>query len=175
MSASDPYAISQLHTDPARDAADQGIRQVTIRPLDTLRRGWELLGDQYWMFLVAVLIMLLLAYLGPLGILAAPLCVGLFLCLIERERGGPIALGTLFQGFNQFVDSLVVVLISLAVSLIVFMPIAFVIGALVIFSSLVARHTACFGTGLTVVLVHRPSCLQLAGIHPIRFCLPVDR
>jgi len=62
----------------------------------------------------------------PFGILQGPIVVGMFLCFAQRQQTGRTEFGTLFKGFEQFLDAFIATLIMVAVSLVVMAPIAIV-------------------------------------------------
>ena len=48
--------------------------------------------------------------------------IGVFLCLLQRQRGEPVEFGTLFKGFDQFVQGLVVAALKMIPIIIVLVP-----------------------------------------------------
>ena len=48
--------------------------------------------------------------------------VGIFLCLLQRQRGEPVEFGTLFKGFEQFVPGLVVAAFKMIPIFIILVP-----------------------------------------------------
>jgi hypothetical protein len=106
--------------------------QVRIDPLDLLKRGLHFLGDQYWIFLAVTLVGVIIGSLVPLSILLGPMLVGFYLCLLERERSSRIEFGTLFRGFDRFLDSLLVILAVTVFAFLVILPfIALTLGLVV--------------------------------------------
>jgi len=120
---SNPYesTTSQYSSDPL--SCPQPVR-ISIDPIDLLRRGYRGLGDQYWIFLAVSLVGVFIGSLVPMNILMGPMLVGIFLCAKERERSEKIEFGTLFRGFDQFLDSLIVIIALTVLSLLVLLPIA---------------------------------------------------
>jgi uncharacterized membrane protein len=93
------------------------------------------MGDQYWLFVAMTFLAILIGSVVPFGILMGPMFVGLYLCFKEREEGRRVEFGKLFQGFDEFVNSLVVTLILIAVSLVVIIP-CYIIGGIGMFAIL---------------------------------------
>lgn len=81
-----------------------------IKPVECLRLGWELIKDQYWIFVGMTFVGLLLGSFVPFGILMGPMMCGIFLALFQRRRGEQVEFGTLFKGFDYFGDSVVAAL-----------------------------------------------------------------
>lgn len=110
-------------------------RQISINPIDLYKRSLALMGDQYWLFVAMTFLAILIGSVVPFGILMGPMFVGLYLCFKEREEGRRVEFGKLFQGFDEFVNSLVVTLILIAVSLVVIIP-CYIIGGIGMFAIL---------------------------------------
>jgi uncharacterized membrane protein len=131
MSYSSPYESPASHVGFVND---DEIRKVSIDPIGLLRRGKDLLGDQYWLFLVVCWLAVIIGSMVPFGIVMGPLMVGVYLCLREREQGKPFELGTLFNGFERFIDAFIAVLLQLVIGFVVLIPVivALIIVAFVI-------------------------------------------
>jgi hypothetical protein len=129
MSQFNPYEPTQ-----SRISADPNSpRQVSINPIDLYKRSLALMGDQYWLFVGMTLVAILVGSVVPFGILMGPMFVGLYMCFREREEGRRVEFGKLFQGFDEFVNSLIVTLILVVVSLIIIVPF-YIIGGIGLFS-----------------------------------------
>ena len=125
MSQFNPYEPTQ-----SRIGADPNSpRQVSINPIDLYKRSLALMGDQYWLFVGMTFLAILIGSVVPFGILMGPMFVGLYLCFKEREEGRRVEFGKLFQGFDEFVNSLIVTLILIVVSLVVIIPVYIIAGA----------------------------------------------
>ncbi len=142
MSNPNPYASdpNPYSPDPILAVDDLMIRRIAIDPIDLLKRSYELIRDQYWLFLAIVLTGTFLGAVGPLGLLFGPLMVGIYLCFIQRELGQQVEFGTLFKGFQFFLDSFVAILIIAGLLLLVVIPL-FVIFVLGILMTVVAVPT----------------------------------
>lgn len=124
MSDPNPYA-------PTRSTVEYdeaGIRAVEIRPLQLMKRGYDLIADEYWLFLAITFFGLTLASVTPLGLLTGPMMVGIFLCYAECEQGQRVDFTTLFRGFEYLVESVLAWLILLVAGMIVMIPLLAVIG-----------------------------------------------
>ncbi|MBI2803533.1 MAG: hypothetical protein HYX68_00950 [Planctomycetes bacterium] len=78
-----------------------------IHPMQCLREGWQLIREQYWLFVGIVFVGGFIAGLGPMGILIGPMFCGFFLCLFRREHGQEADFSLLFKGFDYFIPGLV--------------------------------------------------------------------
>jgi hypothetical protein len=99
------------------------VRRVAIQPFDLMKQSLDLMGDQYWLFVGVTFVGLLISSFVPLGILLGPMMCGIYLCFFHRLVGKPASFELLFQGFDYFVESLIVTLLLLAASLVVMLPI----------------------------------------------------
>jgi len=82
-----------------------------VQPVECIKAGWELIKDQYWLFVGMVVVGILIGQAVPLGILLGPMMCGLYLCYFKRRRGEPIEFGTMFKGFDYFAPSLIATLL----------------------------------------------------------------
>ncbi|MEX0824711.1 MAG: hypothetical protein WD119_01015 [Pirellulaceae bacterium] len=105
---------------------DALIRKVRIEPINLLKRAHAFLGDRYWLFMGITLVALLVGSLVPMNIILGALTVGVYLCLIEHEARRPVELSMLFKGFEYFVDSLIVILVLMAVSFAIILPLVII-------------------------------------------------
>ena len=76
-----------------------------ISPLECVKEGWQLIKDQYWLFL-GISLVAMLGGAVPV-VLIGPMMVGLYLCLFAKMRGEPVEFGMLFKGFDYFTQGLV--------------------------------------------------------------------
>src|SRR5882724_8478227 len=83
-----------------------------IRPVQCVREAWRLVKDDYWLFLGVTLVRVPIASFAPLTLLMGPMMCGIYICLLRRLDGRPIDFSMLFRGFNYFVPSMVVALLS---------------------------------------------------------------
>lgn len=97
------------------------FRRGVIAPVECIKEGWALIKDQYWLFFGISLVGILIGGIVPI-VLLGPMMVGIFLCLLKRQRGELVEFGTLFKGFDQFIPGLVVTLLKMIPIFIVLIP-----------------------------------------------------
>jgi len=83
------------------------FKRHAVQPVECLKRGWDLIKDQYWLFVGMSVVGLLIGNAVPLGILMGPMMCGLYLALLKRQAGEPVEFATLFKGFDFFVDGMI--------------------------------------------------------------------
>ncbi|HEY0323230.1 MAG TPA: hypothetical protein VGC66_19900 [Pyrinomonadaceae bacterium] len=93
-----------------------------VRPVECLRGGWNLIKDQYWLFLGMAFVALFIGSAVPLGILLGPMMCGLYMAFFRRQRGEPVTFELLFKGFDFFGDSLVATLVQVVPMFLVVVP-----------------------------------------------------
>lgn len=106
-----------------------------VRPVECLRKGWELIKGQYWLFMGMALTAILIGSAVPLGILLGPMMCGLWLALLKRQRGETVTFDLLFKGFDYLTDSIIATLIQVVPMLIVLIP-TYIIGFVLIIPSM---------------------------------------
>lgn len=92
-----------------------------IKPVECLKEGWELIKDQYWLFLGITLVGILIGGAVPI-VLLGPMMVGIFLCLFKKQERQPVEFGELFKGFDYFVQGLIVAVIKVVPIVILLVP-----------------------------------------------------
>jgi uncharacterized membrane protein len=92
-----------------------------VAPFDCLKEGWALIKDQYWLFLGITLVGILIGGAVPI-VLLGPMMVGIFLCLFKKQERQPVEFGTLFKGFDYFVQGLIVAVIKVVPIVILMVP-----------------------------------------------------
>lgn len=90
--------------------------------MECLRGGWDLIKDQYWLFLGMTFVAIFIGSAVPMGILLGPMMCGLYLALLRRQRGEPVQFDTLFKGFDYFKDGLIAALIQVVPVLLIMLP-----------------------------------------------------
>ena len=83
------------------------FKRHAVQPVECFKRGWDLIKDQYWLFVGMSLVGLLIGNAVPLGILMGPMMCGLYLALLKRHAGETVEFGALFKGFDYFVDGMI--------------------------------------------------------------------
>ncbi|HKU73067.1 MAG TPA: hypothetical protein VJR02_04070 [Pyrinomonadaceae bacterium] len=98
------------------------FKRQAVEPVQCLKNGWELIKDQYWLFVGMTFIGVLIGGAVPLGILLGPMMCGLYLTFFKKRRGEPIEFGTLFKGFDYFAPSLIATLLHVVPILVIVVP-----------------------------------------------------
>lgn len=97
------------------------FRTGVIKPVECIKEGWALIKDQYWLFFGISLVGILIGGAVPI-VLLGPMMVGIFLCLLQRQRQQPVEFGDLFKGFDYFVQGLIVAVIKVIPLIILMVP-----------------------------------------------------
>lgn len=97
------------------------FRTGVIKPVECLKEGWELIKDQYWLFFGISLVGMLIGGAVPV-VLLGPMMVGVFLCLFQKQKRQQVEFGTLFKGFDYFVQALIVALVKVLPIIIIMIP-----------------------------------------------------
>ncbi len=135
MSQDNPYQASAEPASPHPIPGEAMVRKVQVRPIELLQRGYALLGEQYLLMVGVTLVAMLVGSLVPMGLILGALLVGIYFCCMQREQFGRTEFGTLFKGFDFFVESLLVMLMSVGLSLVVLIP-TYIIGVVGMFAIL---------------------------------------
>ena len=98
------------------------FKRQAVEPVQCLKHGWELIKDQYWLFVGMTFIAVLIGGAVPMGILLGPMMCGLYLTFFKKRRGEPIEFGTMFKGFDFFGPSLVATLLHIVPILAIVIP-----------------------------------------------------
>ena len=109
-------------------------KRNAIRPVECLSGGWELVRDQYWLFVAMILVGFMIGSAVPLGILMGPMMCGIYLAFFKRRRGEPIEFGTLFKGFDYFGNSVVAAILHTLPIIVIVVPAYFVFYLGMVFS-----------------------------------------
>ena len=97
-------------------------RRNAVEPVQCIKAGWELVKDQYWLFVGMCVVAVIIGGAVPLGILLGPMMCGLYLTFFKRRRGEPIEFGTLFKGFDYFGPSLIATLLHVVPIIAIVVP-----------------------------------------------------
>src|SRR6185503_12241632 len=97
------------------------FRRQAVEPVECIKGGWELIKNQYWLYVGMCLIAVLIAGAIPL-ILQGPMMCGLYLTFFKTRRGEPIEFGTMFKGFDFFGPSLIATLLHVVPILVIVVP-----------------------------------------------------
>jgi hypothetical protein len=98
------------------------FRRKAVAPVECIKAGWNLIRDQYWLFVGISIVGMLIGMVVPFGILLGPMMCGIYLTLFKTRRGQPVEFNDLFKGFDYFGDSLIATLLHLVPVLVIFVP-----------------------------------------------------
>lgn len=84
-----------------------------IAPTQCISGGWDLIKNDYWLFLgIALVGWLIMSCLFCVSwFLAGPILAGIYYCLFKRMNGEMVEFGMMFKGFDKFVPTMVLGLI----------------------------------------------------------------
>ncbi len=102
------------------------FKRGAVEPMRCLSEGWNLVKDQYWLFVGMCLVGMLIANAVPLGILLGPMMSGVYYSLFQKRRGKPVEFGNLFKGFDYFGPSLIATLVHIVPIVVIVVPAYFV-------------------------------------------------
>ena len=101
---------------------DIPYNRKVVDPMECIRRGWQIVKPNYWLFVGMVFISMLIGSAVPLGILLGPMMCGLYLTLFASRRREPIEFGMLFKGFEYFAPALIAALLHVIPIIIIIVP-----------------------------------------------------
>ena len=113
------------------------FRRNAVEPVECIKGGWELIKNQYWLFVGMTLVGILIGSAVPI-ILLGPMMCGLNLAFFKTRRGEAIEFGTLFKGFDYFGQSLIATLIHTIPIIVIVVP-AYILFYVSIFVSMAAQ------------------------------------
>lgn len=98
------------------------FRSKVVRPIECLKAGYELVKNQYWLYVGICAVGMIIASLVPLGILMGPMMCGIYLTMFKTRRGQPVEFGDLFKGFDLFGESLIAALLHMIPIFVILVP-----------------------------------------------------
>lgn len=104
------------------DQAFPEFKRQAVEPIECLKRGWDLIKDQYWLFVGMSLLTFMIGSAVPFGILMGPMMCGLYLTFLRRMAGETIEFGTLFKGFDYFGDGMIAALLHYIPMILIIVP-----------------------------------------------------
>lgn len=93
-----------------------------VQPMVCLRAGYDLIRDQYWVFVGMCLVGILIGSAVPFGILMGPMMCGLYVAIFQKHRGQRVEFGTLFKGFDYLGESIIATLIHVIPIVVIIVP-----------------------------------------------------
>jgi hypothetical protein len=155
---------------------DLEFQTGAIEPLEVYKEAWAIMKDQFWLIFAITLVGMLIGSVVPL-ILIGPMMCGIYMCLLAKIDGRPLAFDKLFKGFDYFLPGLIVALVIM-VPLVVFMIAIYVpmIGMAVAGSALSEGELVPLIVGMLVVVVAVAAVMTLFhSLIIFAFPLIVDR
>lgn len=130
------------------------FRRGVVQPVECIKAGWELVKDQYWLFVGMCAVAMIVGSAVPLGILMGPMMCGLYLVFFSKRRGLPIEFGMLFKGFDYFGHSVVAALLHVIPIMAIIIP-AYIFLYIGMFAAMAAGSASDSGpvAGLAFLLV----------------------
>ena len=135
--------------------------QMTLGPF--VSKAWALVTANLVLFIVSYLIFAVLCSIPLVGlIIGGPLMFGFVRIIQKRYKGEPAEIGQVFDGFKDFTKGLVTVLLAVAASLCIVIPIVIII--------VILSMIPCVGAVLAVLLY---ICAILALSAGLYFLMPI--
>jgi hypothetical protein len=154
---------------------------VSIQPFDCISRAWDLIKDQYWLFLGITLVGMIIANALAI-VLMGPMMSGIYLCYLAKLNGQPVKFEMLFRGFDYFKESFIAGLIIMGFTLAAMLPVYLLMFFGIFGSAALAGTAESEWAGvLTLVFIMLFTCLifLLAALASVLFIfvflLIVDR
>ena len=131
-----------------------------IRSVDSLRQGWRMTQDSYWLFFAVCFVGLVLGGAVPI-LLTGPLTCGIFRCYLAKAKGQRVSFELLFEAFDVFVPSAIacalytVVLLSITAAVLGLTTVCMIYGSLAMERGdvIVAAVAMVFAAVLLLVLM----------------------
>ena len=89
-----------------------------IRPVECMKEGWQLIKDDYWLFLGITFVGMLVGGIIPFGLGIGAMFCGIYFVMLQKLNGQRFEFGDLFKGFNYFLPGLITSLIVIVPSII---------------------------------------------------------
>jgi hypothetical protein len=98
------------------------FRRGVISPVECLKEAWELIKNQYWLFLGICAVGMLIGSAFAI-VLMGPMMCGIFLCFFQQMRGERVSFEGVFRGFDYFAQSLIAMLIQAIPAVLIIVPV----------------------------------------------------
>jgi hypothetical protein len=112
------------------------FRRNVVEPVACIKGGWEIIKNQYWLFVGMTLVGVIIGGAVPI-VLMGPMMCGLNLAFFKTRRGEPIEFGTLFKGFDYFGQSVIAAVLHSVPIIVIVVP-AYILFYVFMFVSLAA-------------------------------------
>ena len=93
-----------------------------VQPMVCLRGGYDLVRNQYWLFVGMCFVAILVGSAVPFGILMGPMMCGLYLAIFQKHRGKEVEFSLLFKGFDYLGESIIATLIHVIPVVVIIVP-----------------------------------------------------
>ncbi len=103
------------------------FRTGVIHPVECIKEGWELIKQEYWLFLGVCLLGVVVGSLAPLGILMGPMMCGVYYCYLTRMGGKEVKFELLMKGFDHFLQSFIATMVQIVPVILIIIPMDFVV------------------------------------------------
>lgn len=161
----------------ANHQSSSGVRTVDVRVFELLREGWDLIGDQYGLFLGISFLGILIGSVVPMGLLLGPMMIGIYLCFRMKRLGHRVEFGLLFKGFDQFGEALIAWICMVVASFLIMIPVVLIFMALIIGAAVLGEgNDEVAGVGMmAAVFVGYPLIIlgSVAVYVPFLFTFPI--
>ncbi|HKG61947.1 MAG TPA: hypothetical protein VKB05_19470 [Pyrinomonadaceae bacterium] len=97
------------------------FRRNVVEPVACIKGGWEIIKNQYWLFVGMTLVGVIIGGAVPI-VLMGPMMCGLNLAFFKTRRGEPIEFGTLFKGFDYFGQSVIAAVLHTIPVIVIVIP-----------------------------------------------------
>ena len=115
-----PQIEDPFEAEPVRPPLE--ITSTDVGVFAFFSRSWSLCRGQYWMLLGISTVGILLGSMVPLAVLLGPMLCGVYLCFLTRFGGRKVTFDMLFKGFDHFLPSFLVTLISVGIGMAIMLP-----------------------------------------------------
>ena len=175
-----PYQARDLGPEVSPLPGDTLSRRVVVRPIARLQDAWNLIYEQYLLFVGICFVALLINGVAQ-GLLVGPLACGVYLCFDARMNRQWTTFDRMFKGFDFFAPSFLATLIMWGWGLLLAVPLAVLFFVAIGVSAVLAEsHPNVAGLAFTLGLV--PFTLGVVAVSlaiyvPFVFVFPliVDR
>ena len=116
------------------------FRRGAVEPVECIKGGWEIIKNQYWLFVGMTLVGVLIGGAVPI-VLMGPMMCGLNLAFFKTRRGEPIEFGTLFKGFDYFGQSVIAAVLHTIPVIVIVVP-AYILFYVFMFVSMAAASSS---------------------------------
>lgn len=106
---------------------EYNFRTGAINPIECIIESWNLIKQDYWLFLGICLLGIVGGSFAPLGILIGPMMCGVYYCYLSRMSGKEVSLNLLMKGFDHFLQSFIATMVQILPVFLIMIPIDLVL------------------------------------------------